>query len=157
MADTTPDVEQLLAELRETQAALQEAQAGRAQAQGELEAARHSLAEAGARETALAEVLEQRNAELQESNHQVTKAHDQQTALAEVLRVIASSPTDVQRVLDAIVETAARLCDAPGGAIIRLRPRDGYLAMCAVTGAFIDLTLQAYGPDYFDRMPGFPV
>src|SRR4051812_36806316 len=45
------------------------------------------------------------------------EALGQQTALAEVLQVIASSPADPQRVLDAIVQTAARLCDADIAAV----------------------------------------
>ena len=49
--------------------------------------------------------------ELEESNRQVTEALEQQTALGEVLRVIAASPTDVQPVLEAVAERAARLLD----------------------------------------------
>jgi len=71
--------------------------------------------------------LEQRNAAL-------TQALDQQTATAEVLRVIASTPTDLDRVLEAIIEAAARLCEAPSGALMQLRERDGRLAPRAAFG-----------------------
>ncbi len=38
---------------------------------------------------------------------------EQQTAISEILRVISSSPTDVQPVLEAVAERAAHLCNAP--------------------------------------------
>jgi signal transduction histidine kinase len=58
--------------------------------------------------------LEQRNAELQESNRQVTEALERETATGEILRVIASSPIDLQPALRAVGERALDLFDAAG-------------------------------------------
>jgi len=78
--------------------------------------------------------LQQRNTELQESNRQVTEALEQQTATAEVLRVLASSPTKLQEVLDTLVESAARLCGAPSAALQQLREEDQHFVGVATYG-----------------------
>ena len=57
--------------------------------------------------------------ELQERNRDLTEALDQQTATGEILRVIASSPTDLQPVFDAIIGSANRLCEATFAALHR--------------------------------------
>jgi two-component system, NtrC family, sensor kinase len=57
--------------------------------------------------------------ELQEKNQALTEALERQTATSEILRVISSSPTDVQPVFDTIIRSAATLCGATFGNVQR--------------------------------------
>jgi signal transduction histidine kinase/putative methionine-R-sulfoxide reductase with GAF domain len=83
--------------------------------------------------TGLERKVEERTAELQQSL-------EQQTATSEILRVISSSTTDVQPVLEAIVKSAAQLFPACNATIFM---RDGGLVhRRAMAGATVDVRMR---------------
>src|SRR6266850_2479244 len=76
---------------------------------------------------------------------ELTEALEQQTATSEILRVISSSPTDTQPVLDAITSSAVRLCDGVFGAVILV---DGQLMHLAAQCNFTAEGLAAFNRVY---------
>ena len=69
--------------------------------------------------------------EVENLRRALSEALEQQTATAEILRVISSSPTDIQPVFDAIVRRALSLCQAINGSVLRF---DGRLIHLAAHG-----------------------
>ncbi|HEY7363195.1 MAG TPA: GAF domain-containing protein, partial [Methylomirabilota bacterium] len=89
--------------------------------------------------------------ELQARNADLTEALEQQTATAEILRVISSSPTNVQPVFDTIAARAKRLCDARECAVFRFDGRLIHLVALADTRATWANTLRSAFPRPPDR------
>src|SRR5262245_53975348 len=78
------------------------------------------LASAERRIQELTKELFQARGELSQARGELAGAREQQAATADILRVISSSPTDLQRVFAEIAESAAYLCDAYDATIHQL-------------------------------------
>jgi len=96
--------------------------------EAELRTLRERDARARAREATLIGDVEQRDRALVE-------ALEQQTATAEVPRVIASAPTDLQMVLEAVVRRAMHLSGSRGAMLSTLQ--DDHLRMVAMAGDLV--------------------
>jgi GAF domain-containing protein len=89
--------------------------------------------------------------QLDQSRRELKEALEHQTATSEVLDLISRTPTNVQPVFDAIIESAVRLCDAVFGVVWRY---DGELLHYAASHNFtpdvLDQIFKAY-PKRSDR------
>jgi GAF domain-containing protein/CheY-like chemotaxis protein len=82
--------------------------------------------------------------ELRTKNANLTEALEQQTATANILRVISSSPTDVQPVFDTIVRSAVQLCGARFGVMHRFDGEQLHVAASDVTPEVLEVLQRAY-------------
>ena len=87
--------------------------------------------------------------ETQTRNREITESLEQQTATSEILRVIASSPTNIQPVLDVIAQNAAQLLgsddvliDMADESVLRVAAHSGNIPMFP-TGESIPLNRQS--------------
>src|SRR5262245_2889554 len=79
-------------------------------------------------------------------------ALERQTATSEILRVISSSPTDIQPVFDAIARNAVTLCGGMGAVVLRFDGEMLHVAGHAVSPKVVERIERAYprrpGRDY---------
>jgi len=91
--------------------------------------------------------------ELEARNRDLTVALEQQTATAEILRVISSSPTDVQPVFDTIATSARRLLGGVTATVMRLVGDEVHLGAFGTTSETGDEALKSLFPTSLKSAP----
>ena len=84
--------------------------------------------------------------EVQARTRELSESLEQQTATADVLKVISRSTFDLQAVLQTLLESAARLCDANMGTFTR-----------KIGTAFFRTVTYGYTPELLEMMKDVPV
>jgi len=84
--------------------------------------------------------------EVQKRTEQLTESLQQQTATADVLKVISRSAFDLRTVLQTLVESAARFCNADKATVIRER-----------NGAFYSAESYGFSRDLVDYLRDIPI
>ena len=84
--------------------------------------------------------------EVQARTRDLTESLEQQTATSEVLKVISRSTFDLQAVLQTLVESAARFCDADNATIVREKDR-----------VFYSAEAYGYSREFMDYIKNIPV
>src|SRR5262244_3504747 len=118
---------------------------------GQLGRTQKSLAASEKKLKAYACELEQK---LEACKRELAEALEQQTATSEVLRVISSSPGELEPVFSAMLENALRICEAKFGMLFRYS--DGAFVAQAMVGAPPAL-VDALMRKPFTPPPGIPL
>jgi GAF domain-containing protein len=84
--------------------------------------------------------------ELRQRTDDLSESLERQTATSDVLKVISSSPGDLQPVFDAMIDKARALCDAPYGNMM-IRERERFRAIAAQAPApFAEIVRRGFEP-----------
>src|SRR5262249_49186891 len=97
--------------------------------------------------------LQTRDRELAAALKREADGQEQQAATAEILRVISSSPTDLQPIFDAIARNARQLLDGHAVSVIRRIGDELQLMAFSSTDAAGETALKALFPMRLDRIP----
>ena len=100
--------------------------------------------------------LHERTRELAESQRRLAEALEQQAATSEVLKVISSSPGDLEPVFNMMLANALRICKAKFGMLMLYRKSEGSFDARVMVGAppaLVDDLLQKP----FKPQPGMPL